>query len=255
MYVYAVNYTKALEIIAADFELIKMELGEIPRFKTVDTPEPVLREKAKFEIEWRKYTAEDGKYWRRMFITEKELRWMKVAPVKTLWINDYLHYTYSSYNPSYAIVLAPGEYKVYFPTNFRTRFLCNTQRVMGWDQLPESGKLCVITKSFKDIIVLSKFEIPAVSWHSETILPDRERIEELQRRFENVFSLYDFDLTGVRTANRMRKVYRIHPLFFTNGRFGYHDCKAKDSAEYIERHGVEGSKKLVENFFKVMIYE
>jgi hypothetical protein len=254
MFLYRVNYDKALQIIAEDFSLVQIERGELPKL-IPEYAEPVIKEKARFDITWRKWEKSDLLYWNKFYITEKDLYDLRIAPINALWINDSLQYTYRGYNPGYAIVLAPGQYKVYFPLNPHHRFLCNTTLVMGWNQLPERGEICIITKSYKDILVLKKFDIPAVAWQSETIIPDSERVEELKKRFTHTFSLFDFDLTGIRTANKLRKRNGIYPLFFTNGRFGYHNCRAKDAAEYIERHGIAGAKKLIDNFFKVMIYE
>lgn len=248
MFMYHVTYGKAIDMILSDFNPSAEPLvpsDDIPSYR-----EPQF---TSFEINWRSYDRSDMDYWSRMYINQQDLYWLKVAPPNNIWINGKLTYSYTRYNPAYAIVLAPGEYKVYFPLSPKPRFLCNTNCVMGWDQLPVSGSLVIITKSFKDILVLHKFNIPAVSWHSEALMPEEERIRELKSRFDHVYSLYDFDLTGVSTANKMKKVYGIHPLFFTNGRFGYHDCKAKDAAEYIEAHGIEGGKQLYDAFFKVMI--
>jgi hypothetical protein len=253
MFLYNVSFKDALDIVAKDFNLMQIELGELPKLVSRFTPEDIKKDKATFEISWRKYNRLDLLYWSRFHITEKDLYSLKVAPVDALWINGSINYGYISYDPAYAIVLAPGQYKIYFPYSQTRRFLCNTNLVMGWEQLPTSGELVIITKSFKDILVLKKFNVPAVSWQGESIIPDDESIRMLRARFHRVYSLYDFDLAGIRTANKMRKRFGIHPLFFTNGRFGYHDCHAKDAAEYIEQHGLEGGKQLYDNFFKVMI--
>jgi len=154
MHLYNVQYTRALEIIAHDFSLRQIELGELPALVSRFTPEDIKHERARFEISWRKYERLDMLYWNKFHITEQDLYDLKVAPVKALWINGHLNYGYNSYDPAYAIVLAPGEYKVYFPYSQQRRFLCNTSLVMGMEQLPESGPLVIITKSFKDILVL-----------------------------------------------------------------------------------------------------
>ena len=162
MFMYHVTYPKALEIIASDFDLRKMELGEIPKIEMNFAPADIHKEKTRFDIRWRKYNRLDMLYWNRFYITEQDLYALKVAPVDALWINGILAYGHNSYNPAYAIVLAPGEYKVYFPYNHEKRFLCNTNLIMGWEQLPLNGPLAIITKSYKDILVLKKFNIPAV---------------------------------------------------------------------------------------------
>lgn len=252
-FIYGVSYKRALEIIAKDFQLSKIEIGEIPRVLSPNIGKIEEKTYAKIDISWRDYTPQDAAFWRRFYITRAHLYFLKVAPVKDMWINDLHVYGYNPFNPAYAIVLAPGEYKVYFPYDKDRRFLCNTQKVMGWNQLPPTGELMMITKSFKDIAVLLRMGIPSVSWQGESIIPDNQSITELKTRFKHVFTLYDFDLAGIRTANKIRHRYGIHPLFFTNGRFGMHNCEAKDAAEYIEKHGLEASIKLRDYFLKAML--
>jgi len=51
---------------------------------------------------------------------------------------------------------------------------------------------------------------------------------ELKGRFDNIVIMFDFDLTGIRSTNIMRKLYKIPYFFITNGRFGTVDYGGKD---------------------------
>ena len=60
------------------------------------------------------------------------------------------------------------------------------------------------------------------------------------------FVLLDFDITGVRMANYLRKKYPVIVLFLTNGRYGTKDYGAKDFSDYVKKYGVEAGDELIE---------
>ena len=62
---------------------------------------------------------------------------------------------------------------------------------------------------------------------------------------KSIFVLLDFDLTGIRMANKIRKEYPVVVLFLTNGRFGTKDYGAKDISDYIKIHGRYKAHQLI----------
>lgn len=127
----------------------------------------------------------------------------------------------------------------------RMRFFGNTSRIAGWVQLPERGNVCVFTKSLKDVMCLSLFGIPAVAMQGEMTLPYDYIVAELRGRFQNLYTLYDFDRAGVTAANRIRRLYNIEPFFLTNGRYGTRDFGAKDFSDLIRNRGMEDAKAVL----------
>jgi hypothetical protein len=165
-------------------------------------------------------------------------------------LNGKLVYVYDEKNPAIAYYFGKDnagndKWKIYYYKNRKFRFIGNTNRINGWIQIPKKGRFLVITKSMKDVMCLSRFSIPAVSMQAETQIPYDYIIEELQSRYDEIFTLFDFDLTGVRSANKIRKLYGIKPLFLTNGRFGSRDFGYKDFSDYLQANGIESAYELI----------
>ena len=91
--------------------------------------------------------------------------------------------------------------------------------------------------------------IASIAPPSESSILSKEQYEELSNRFTTLISLYDFDLTGVRSANKMRKLYKIAPFFLTNGKYGTEDYGGKDPTDIAfnkgRSHAEEVIKKLI----------
>jgi len=115
--------------------------------------------------------------------------------------------------------------------------LNNFKGLQGYDQLPEKGTLLIVTKSLKDVMLFYEFGIPAIAPASESVILSVEQHKELSQRFTKIVTLYDFDLTGVRSANKMRKEFNLPALFLTNGRFGTVDYTAKDPTDLVKKKG------------------
>jgi 5S rRNA maturation endonuclease (ribonuclease M5) len=191
----------------------------------------------------------DIEYLKSYGITGEFCKKAKWFSIKHYWINDVMLYTYSNYNPCIGYYFK-GKWKLYFYKNREWRFLSNTSKldVQGYDMLPESGDLLVITKSFKDVGTLYEQGICAVAPQAESILISEEVIIDLKLRFKNVYTLMDYDNTGIHLAWKMRKLYNIKPFFFTdklwNRKKGY--LGAKDISDYRNLYGFQKTKQLIE---------
>lgn len=230
MVYYGCTFMKALLIIADDFELTKTNVERVPIKHQL-----VEREKSEIKFIKRNWNQEDNDYWKSYGISEELLEYFNVYAVQNVFLNGNLMYTYHKSNPAYAYMFGDDDIKIYFPKKKENRFICNTSVTQGYKQLPDKGKTLIITKSMKDILVLYNLGYSAISLQSETKYISEEQYDDLKNRFDEIYSLYDFDLTGVRSANKMRKLYGIPALFFTNGRFGKEDFCAKDVSDKVQR--------------------
>lgn len=127
----------------------------------------------------------------------------------------------------------------------QVRFMGNTNRIIGYVQLPAKGPVLILSKSVKDVALLSQYGLPAIAMQGEGVLPYPYIIESLKRRFDLIVSWYDFDATGIRSANKLRKLAGIQPILLTNGRFGSVDYKAKDITDHYAIHGKEKTSQLI----------
>jgi hypothetical protein len=76
----------------------------------------------------------------------------------------------------------------------------------------------------------------------------------LKERFPIIISNYDFDYAGVKSANKIRKLYDIQPLFLTNGKMNTIDFGSKDIADYICKNGLEKTKELIKEVYNNFLF-
>ncbi len=240
-FLFNLSYNKALNKILEDFSNESFSFGySIPSInKEV--------EKQNIKVIKRNFNKFDASYWKGFFISSTTLNYFNVAAVKNVVLNDKVIYNYNKSDPAYSYLFNEG-YKIYFPFRREYRFISNTTEIQGWNQLPGHGNLLIITKSLKDVMCFYELGIPSISEQAETIIPKKEIIEELKFRFKNIYSFYDFDLTGIRTANKIKKLYNIQPILLTNGRFNTINYNAKDISDYIKLNGIIKAKELLTNF-------
>ncbi len=236
MALYQRNFPQALEMIASDFALANIPIGE--EIKPVRPPEAYEVKKAEIVAHYRPWEQFHFDYWEKFGVSPSTLDFFNVGVVDTAWVNKYLVYRYKDTDPCFAYNFSKDDRKLYFPfrkkSTGESRFMGNSEMVQGYSQLPLKGNLLVITKSQKDVMSLYELGVPAISLQAETIMPSVELISQLKTRFKQIWTLYDFDLTGVRTANAIKREYGIQPILLTNGRFRTKNQGAKDISELIE---------------------
>lgn len=246
------DFFKVLTIIAKEFRLHKYKGQQnhiyIPDRLVVQKD----RTKLVIKIAIRDWNSSDGDYWNRKYqVSKRTLQKTDVYPCEYVWINNQCVYSYMKSDPAYGYFGGHDDnkienWKIYYPFRKKNRFISNEACVEGWRNL-EDADIVIITKSKKDTVVLKEFSLQAISPHSETHLLPKEIIEKLELRYEYIYSLMDFDRTGVAMANQLRKVYNIEPLFFTNGRFGSINYCVKDFSDYVEKYRKDKAIELINN--------
>lgn len=252
---YNCTYHNALKIIARDF-------GYIKRADVKKTKAPEIKIQPKFEseketfiqVEIKDFSESELKWWNSFGITEKTLKQYKIYSVKTVFLNGSLYAQSTQHSPIYGYYFGKkGEveqWRLYFPKRKEFRFLGNvsTKTIQGYKQLPANGKLLVITKSMKDVCLLSTLGIPAVAPNSETQFVSDKLLDEFRERFKNIVLLYDSDLTGVKFMNKIRKQHPDLIVCMIPRKYG-----AKDISDFYQKYGknktIEGIKEYI-NYLK-----
>ena len=247
---YHCNFYESLEIVASKFKLLDYSIP----YQSIDIS-TIKKEKikAKITVKWKEWDDYLLSYWKQFGITEEWLNYFKIAPVEYIWLNDQFNYKYSDQDPAFCYYFSENEMKIYFPLRKKgeMRFLTNASYLQGYDQLPEKGEQLIITKSYKDVVVLRMWGIYSIAPQAESVTINNDQYEDLSSRFSQLYNLYDFDYAGIKTTNKARKLYpKIKPLFLTNGRFKTINYNAKDPAEYVKNHLSDHSKilKLIQQF-------
>lgn len=239
------SFGKALQRIAQDFLLTdQVVLGERRPAPPIYLP-PL--EACELRVKRREWNSYDTSYWGRWDFKDSTLALFHIAPLDRVWVNDDQKYAYRDRRGHEAYVYHFGQYdyKCYFPYRERVRFLhSNSWILQGYLQLPPSGEVVVITKSYKDVAKLYEFGIPAVAPMSETTLPTPAHMEELAERFGRIVVFYDNDWPGRRQMVKFRQRYGVqYFLDFICLPQGH----PKDFTDYYEKRGYSSTLSLIEH--------
>lgn len=247
MRLFNINYYQALEIIAQDFGLIK---GHTPVKKSpIIVPEIKETESSRIQVQIKRFSEEELKWWESFGITLKLLKKYNVFSIQHVFLNGELKFSSSSKNPIYGYYFGHdknGEekWKIYFPMRQEFRFLNNISKkiLQGYKQLPKTGDYLCITKSMKDCIALNRLGIAAVSPNSETLFIDDKKLQEFKQRFKHIIVLYDNDRPGKYNMAKIRREYpELNYYFLPN-------YLEKDVTDTIKRIGFEKMEELVNQF-------
>lgn len=230
------TYNQVYEIIANDFNIIKKgKKGTSYKKKPVYTVCKSL--KADIKVKWKTLDTDDIKYWNSFGVSHGTLVKFNIGAVEYVWLNGNIIYKFAPNDRAYCYWFSENDLKVYYPFRSEYRFLGNNSVLQGYAQLPAEGDLLIVTKSMKDVALLYEYGIHAVAPPSESSIITEEEHADLSRRFKRIVTLYDFDLTGVRSSNKMKKKYNYKIMFLTNGRFRTKDYGAKDLTDLFKAHG------------------
>lgn len=185
------------------------------------------------------WTDVDKQYWSQFGITINTLKKFNVSSIKYYLCNGIVKAIYKDTNPMYAYKVY-NHFKIYRPLADKyTKWRNNLTEIdiQGYEQLPESGNLLIITKSLKDVMCLYEMGYTAISPSSEsTFIPDKV-LKQLKRRFKHILICFDRDTSGVKN---MRKISLKTGL---NGFLVHKKYKSKDISDAVKNNGFEEIKQ------------
>ena len=231
------NYNDILNQIVTDLSVNDIKKPNISIEPQVETIIGIVRQP---------FSDKDFAYWGQFGITKKTLTKFNVFCTKYYLSNGIVKGIYKEENPIYAYKVY-DKFKIYRPLGDKyTKWRSNltTEYVQGYEQLPKTGDLLIITKSLKDVMTLYEMGYTAIAVNSESnFIPDAA-LEDVLKRFKRVLLLFDRDITGVR---QMRKLSLKTGLkgFLINKRFN-----AKDISDAVQLHGKEKIKEWLDKELK-----
>ena len=250
MYLFNCNYYNALRIIAHDFNIIP--IADIPRNPPkIQYTNTVLEKtsKSRIEVELKEFSEKELKWWEGFGISKNTLKKFQVYSIKSIFLNGVYFSSSSESSPIYGYYGGTASdgtelWRLYMPTKRNYRFLSNwsQEMIQGSKQLPKSGEFVVITKSMKDVMSLYEFGITAIAPNSENLFLTEPQYNKIKSRFNQVYLLYDRDLPGVKSANKIRKKFKEVKVLLTP--------KTKDFSDYVKKYGIMKTFKLVEEWLK-----
>lgn len=251
-YKYDISFIKALKLIDRDFCLgLSNTTINIRRPVTKHLNEQENNSVKKedvvsvINIIKQPYTFTDYKYWDPYGVDFKQLKRFKIHSCKDVFLNNKRIFTYSKNNPVYAYQ-SNKQYKIYRPLASTYKWISNTtsEIIQGIEELSINGKLLIITKAMKDVLVLDQLGWNAIAPQNEGVKINKEVIQDFKERFDDIVILYDKDKAGIKAAKDLKKEHNIDYVFLPRS------LRCKDISEVRKKHGV----KITEDFLTYNLY-
>jgi len=262
---FGLSFRQSLIKIAKDFDLDLAYREEDAQGITVlrrSIPSPrivAMPKRYELGVKIQPFTLADKEYWSKYNISSEDLAKYNVFSISMIFSGGRVIGRYKNDNPIYAYLFyKDGMYtwKIYKPKEVDKRFkwMSNTNRsiLQGWDQMPETGEILLINKALKDVMVANKLGYAGVAMQSESQMIKPVVMEELQRRFKHIFILQDFDLAGVKNANKHYKKYGIIPIFLQE--FKTRSNGFKDVSDYVKKAGMKEAKETLDRIINKYIH-
>lgn len=166
-----------------------------------------------FDYDEKPMVENDLAYWSQYGISEEVLKKYDVICLNSYRFSEATIYSTPG-DPIFAYrIKSKNSLKIYRPFNPKYKFRwLGTKPVnflFGYDQLPETGELVIITSGEKDSLSLISKGFNAFSLNSETATLKKELIEELKRRFSLIVILYDNDVVGSEKSAELSRKFKI----------------------------------------------
>lgn len=256
MHVYGLTLKDACKKIASDLRLDdRLKPLDFVRRQDAAAQSSILRERKELSIKVRGWEQLDRNYWTQFGISRKTLNIYRVFPVSAAWENapsyhaPYLFYGYDPKCPCYAYKFEKG-LKLYVPLRKKKRFRTNTDEIQGHAQLPPDGKLLIITKSLKDVMVFYELlRIPSVAPQGESHLIEEDMMESYKKRFARIVVFYDNDEAGRTGADKLAQRYSLSTIELPE------ELGSKDVSDLVRDRGKHEATDILKNILKELLYE
>lgn len=248
--IFKCDYHQSLRIIANDMGIVEDKvLHKNPGKINENSVKIKDKEMSKIQVEIQDFTPLELKWWGKYGITLDILKKFRVYSCKHVFLNGNLFAKSQQHCPIFGYYGSKYQgkelWRCYFPKRTSFRFITNwpSKKIQGYDQLPKSGNLLVITKSLKDVMCLYSCGIIACAPNSENLFISDNTLEELKKRFKYIVVFYDNDKPGL---YNMYKIREKHPeLIYTSIPRNYN---SKDISDFYKDHGRKETLNLIKKF-------
>lgn len=192
--------------------------------------------------EWRDY---DIKYWEAFGISLCWLKYAEVYPIShKIIIKNNKEYVFGADKYAYAYVeRKEGKVtlKIYQPFNklgYKWSNKHDSSVISLWTKVPKEGNKICICSSLKDALCLwSNTKIPAIAIQGEGYSMSETAINELKKRYKQVYIMLDNDEPGLKMGERLSKETNFINVVlpqFKEGKDISDFFKAKGKEEFIK---------------------
>lgn len=205
---------------------------------------------SKIEVKVRPWQQYDVDYWQSYGCNIDLLKYCEVYPIShKIIFKDGRKFTFAAPRLSYVFVEhkeGRTTKKIYSPHAKKYKWITNNDgSVIGlWSKVPSEGSKIVICSSLKDAVCLwSNSSIPCVYIQGEAFSMSQTAINELRRRFQQVYICLDNDKAGIQDAQKLQQL-----TGFTNVQLPPFQG-GKDISDFYHIYGEEKFKSEITTLF------
>lgn len=216
----------------------------------------IARNQVALQCKVREWQSYDIDYWQSYGISLQWLKYAEVYPIShKIVIKDDKKYTFGADKYAYCFVeRKEGKVtlKVYQPFNtkgFKWSNKHDRSVISLWTKVPEKGKRICICSSLKDALCLwANTGIPAISVQGEGYSMSETAINELKKRFERIYVLFDNDDPGLKDGEKLSHETGFINVVLPPFKGG------KDISDYYKIKGKEAFVELIHHLIKSIDY-
>ena len=216
----------------------------------------IVRNQVALQCKVREWQSYDIDYWQSYGISLQWLKYAEVYPIShKIVIKDDKKYTFGADKYAYCFVeRKEGKVtlKVYQPFNtkgFKWSNKHDRSVISLWTKVPEKGKRICICSSLKDALCLwANTGIPAISVQGEGYSMSETAINELKKRFEKIYVLFDNDEPGLKDGEKLSHETGFINVVLPPFKGG------KDISDYYKIKGKRAFVELIHHLIKSIDY-
>lgn len=257
-----INYPKLINKIYLDLDNIKQEninTESNKNIKSTHKTSKIKKSVSNIDVIAREWENFDIEYWEQYGISKDFLIKSNTYPISHI-ISSKNNKIYTINADKYAYVFV--EYKdniksikIYQPYSTKYKWI-NKHNTAVWDlwsKLPNTGKHLIITSSRKDALCIwENTGIPATNLQTEICMPKKHIINQLKKRFKNIYILYDNDYTkeiNTGELNALKFVNKFNLIKLTLPQY----LGVKDTSDLCKKYGRNKVKEIIYNLIKKTI--
>lgn len=254
-----VSFHEALGIIANDFGIITTDVKK-NKAKLKYTGEKIeVNSSAIIQVEIRPFQQYELDWWAKYGITEQTLKDYRVFSCKNVWLNGNLFHMEKDKQLVFGYYggIKDGieQWRIYMPDkrhSKRYKFISNwkSSQIQGARMLPkDGGKVLVITKSLKDVMVLHEFGICAIAPCSENTFVTAKQYEKLRNKFDIGVVFFDNDRPGIAAMQQLKKKHPELKFIWLPRN------TEKDISDFYKKFGKRKTEELIQKANQLLCQE
>lgn len=214
------SFKEVLDKVYKDLSNFSVNSNIKTYIKKLNKEKKVLPNNIDLQCKVREWNDYDLEYWKSFGISLEWLKYAEVYPIShKIIIKDNQQYTFIADKYAYAYVEhkeGKVTLKIYQPFNtkgFKWSNKHDTSVISLWTKVPEYGDRICICSSLKDALCLwANTGIPSLAVQGEGYTMSNTAINELKRRFRDIYILFDNDKAGLENGIKFAEITGFNNL-------------------------------------------